>query len=72
MPDTAEWSARFYREKAWEIRRSAGDVRSAAVRLELFEITDAFDRMAGRAEKRPRSAHTWSKQAGGPSPPCHI
>jgi hypothetical protein len=56
MPDKPQGPARYYRDKAREIRRCAWRVRSPAVRLELFEIAEGFDRMAAHVDKRRKSA----------------
>jgi hypothetical protein len=54
MIDAPRQTEHYYREKAQEIRRFAWRARSAEVRLELFEIAEAFDRMANHVEKRIR------------------
>lgn len=45
-------NAKYYREKADEIRRFAARARSSNVRLQLLELAELFGRMAGRVEGR--------------------
>ena len=45
-------NAKYYREKAGEIRRFAARARSSNVRLQLLELAELFGRMAGRVEGR--------------------
>ena len=46
-------AARF-REIAKAIRQTAGQANDPAVRVELFELANRYDRMAERAERQPR------------------
>ena len=72
MTDTPQQTARYYREKAWEVRRSAWHARSAVVRLQLFQIAEGFDRMAAHVEKRPTLPPTRSEPEWAAPPPSHI
>ena len=49
-------SADYYREKAREIRRLAGRVRTLEVALELLDIADRFERMAAFVERHRAAA----------------
>jgi hypothetical protein len=51
MKDDAAARARFYREKAEEIRRAARQANSPDVVRNLLETAAYFDRMAALAEK---------------------
>jgi hypothetical protein len=48
-------NAKYYREKAREIRRFATYARSPDVRLQLLDLADLFDRMAVHVEGRINS-----------------
>ena len=51
-------TASYYREKARELRRFAWRARATDVRLELFDLAERFDRMAGHVDRRERTAET--------------
>jgi hypothetical protein len=67
MTKHAERNAKYYREKAREIRRFAA--RSSHVRLQLLELAELFDHMATHVQAglTPRTTLTriWSSQSCG-------
>lgn len=52
MDDIEPPTAEYYRDKAEEVRRLAGRVRSLEIARELIELAVRFDRMAAYADNR--------------------
>ena len=50
MAQASRPSADYYRQKANEIKKLASTSRSAAVRLELLQIAELFERLADRVQ----------------------
>jgi hypothetical protein len=54
--DTTNLSARFYRRKAAEARRSAEAVTTRAIRERLHNLARDFDRLADVAERTEKTS----------------
>jgi len=55
-PKTRQPSARFYRRKAAEARRSAESVTTRAVRERLHNLARDFDRLADAADRAEQTS----------------